>query len=1018
MSIKLKKACGILLAVIMAISLFPASVSAEWYNANKTDYESLDVYNSPTNSKKLTANSFSTFDLGYTCVFTNAESGELEVKNTAIDHQSFLVSKNTSFINNGTVSIDGLFNFGCEGTFTNNGTLSLNNVQNFMLDGFTNNGTVYYDDDINVYALEKIRNQTSAGGRVLAASGVERYSLSYDLNAIVNGSDVSYRVNNDENPTEYTYSYNSGSKTITLKSPKRTGYTFIGWTGDNISTPTVNASFETKAGKNLTFTAHWTLDTYSISYDLDGGSFTEPDSVMTSYTYEDEIFALPSVYRQGYIFQGWTGSNGTAPETPVYIQGYSTGNRSYKANWAAADGIAYTVVRHYEKTDGTYTSEETGFEGTTGTTASADPDSYAKTGFTFNQSLSTVSGEITADGKLKLELYYDRNIYTVEFRSYDGSSLLWKADFKYGQQIKYNGTVPAMDDENNTYTFAGWSSRPEQKTAMPELPPAAENMTFYAAFSKTEKFASIVWVEHTGFKLPADLNNKVNFNSEYKVSLELENEYYCIGTKEWSYPLLQEWNIYSYDEGGNVLPLSLGKDYTITQAGYGEPVVLTIPKVERSLNIVLDALYHDEHRFLTTSAGSGKVKHFCYYCGKTLEHTLKDKYSYDENGHWYECSECSEAGKIDYAKHSYGSWVITVPATSETDGKKERRCTECGYIQTAAATDNDKDGTGNCSNSTKPDNNAYHADLDLSSKDILNKIPLTPEELEEIRNGEDLTVYMVVIDCSANVSDEEKALAQSILTDGMQIGMYIDVSLFKKVGNNAPKPVTQTNGDLKITFEMPESLISADNNATRKYSIVRVHNGKPSLLECSYYPASKKCSFETDCFSTYAIAYSDTEKSAAAKYPIIVSGAASVDRSTAEAGETVNIRVGFGYDAIVRAADGHLIAKITENGRFTMPESGVIITVVQNDTLALMSNAWNHSYVYSYDSDMNRIKVNSDTKRGIITIDLGADYAGRSFTVYSGRKSTSKKIISGVLDENGRYTFNAEEGKNYTLVVE
>ncbi|MCI5751695.1 MAG: hypothetical protein MR038_04325, partial [Oscillospiraceae bacterium] len=73
---------------------------------------------------------------------------------------------------------------------------------------------------------------------------------------------------------------------------------------------------------------------------------------------------------------------------------------------------------------------------------------------------------------------------------------------------------------------------------------------------------------------------------------------------------------------------------------------------------------------------------------------------------------------------------------------------------------------------------------------------------------------------------------------------------------------------------------------------------------------------------------------------------------------------------------------------------------------------------YSYDSDMNRIKVNSDSKRGVIVIDLGSEYAGRDFTVYSGRKSTKTVIISGTLDENGRFTFEAPEGKNYTLVVE
>ena len=153
-------------------------------------------------------------------------------------------------------------------------------------------------------------------------------------------------------------------------------------------------------------------------------------------------------------------------------------------------------------------------------------------------------------------------------------------------------------------------------------------------------------------------------------------------------------------------------------------------------------------------------------------------------------------------------------------------------------------------------------------------------------------------------------------------------------------------------------------------------------------------------------------------YPIKISGDVTADKPSAAAGETVNVSAPFGYDIIVADTDGNVIAKISEKGSFTMPSSKVSITTVRGEVFAHMSNAWSHSYVYSYDSDMNRIKVNSDTRRGVITIDLGADYAGRDFTVYSGRKSTSKKIISGTIDENGRYIFNSDEGKNYTLVVE
>lgn len=153
-------------------------------------------------------------------------------------------------------------------------------------------------------------------------------------------------------------------------------------------------------------------------------------------------------------------------------------------------------------------------------------------------------------------------------------------------------------------------------------------------------------------------------------------------------------------------------------------------------------------------------------------------------------------------------------------------------------------------------------------------------------------------------------------------------------------------------------------------------------------------------------------------YPIVISGGVTASKSNAEAGETVDVSAPFGYDIIVADAEGRQIAKITEKGSFTMPASGVVITTARGEIFAYMTNAWNHSYVYSYDSDMNRIKVNSDAKRGVITIDLGVENAGRNFTIYSGRKNTSKKLTEGVLDENGKFTFSADEGRNYTLVLD
>lgn len=146
------------------------------------------------------------------------------------------------------------------------------------------------------------------------------------------------------------------------------------------------------------------------------------------------------------------------------------------------------------------------------------------------------------------------------------------------------------------------------------------------------------------------------------------------------------------------------------------------------------------------------------------------------------------------------------------------------------------------------------------------------------------------------------------------------------MGDNDLRAVTNTNGELKITFEMPEKLINTDTSVTREYSIIRVHSGEAEILDCEYDKTTAKGSFVTDKFSTYAIAYNDiTEKEPApvpapvVRYPIVINSNVTVDKTTAAAGETVNVRTDFGYDIIVTDANGQSIAQITENGSFTMP---------------------------------------------------------------------------------------------------
>ena len=126
-------------------------------------------------------------------------------------------------------------------------------------------------------------------------------------------------------------------QTVTLPTPTRTGYTFLGWTGEGITTPQPNVTIPKGSTGDKTYIENWELTEYNITMELNGGSGQEK----VVYTMTDEDFELPTPTRNGYEFVGWTGEGITTPQTSVKIPTGSTGNKAYTANWKV---IEYTIT--------------------------------------------------------------------------------------------------------------------------------------------------------------------------------------------------------------------------------------------------------------------------------------------------------------------------------------------------------------------------------------------------------------------------------------------------------------------------------------------------------------------------------------------------------------------------------------------------------------------------------------------------------------------------------------------------
>ncbi len=164
---------------------------------------------------------------------------------------------------------------------------------------------------------------------------------------------------------------------------------------------------------------------------------------------------------------------------------------------------------------------------------------------------------------------------------------------------------------------------------------------------------------------------------------------------------------------------------------------------------------------------------------------------------------------------------------------------------------------GNMEIVDKTEENACNADLAELTDDLISKL-LTDAEKTRLENGEEVKVWIEATDISASVSQTDKDLIDS-KKGNTTIGMYLDIDLLKQIGSDSPVNITDPDGAVTITLKVPSSLINSNSSVTRTYQIIRVHDGVATVIPCTYNAADQTISYETDQFSTYALAYVDQQ---------------------------------------------------------------------------------------------------------------------------------------------------------------
>jgi uncharacterized repeat protein (TIGR02543 family) len=306
--------------------------------------------------------------------------------------------------------------------------------------------SVIIPDSVTSIGDEAFYYCTSLTAYVYAGSYAEEYCID---------NSIPYELI-DAGNTYYTVTFNANGGTAvsaksiacnasigTLPTTTRSGYTFNGWY--TAATGGTKIATTTKVTKAVTYYAQWTANTYTVSFNANGGTAVSAKSI----AYNTALGTLPTTTRTGYTFNGWytaaTGGTKIATTTKV------TKAVTYYAQWTANK---YTV--YFNANGGTAVSAKS----IAYNTALGTLPTTTRTGYTFNGWYTAATGgtKIATTTKVtKAVTYYAQwtaKKFTVTYNANGGKiGTATTAAKTVTYAAKY--VLPANPTRTG-YTFAGW----------------------------------------------------------------------------------------------------------------------------------------------------------------------------------------------------------------------------------------------------------------------------------------------------------------------------------------------------------------------------------------------------------------------------------------------------------------------------------------------------------------------------------------------------------------------------------
>jgi uncharacterized repeat protein (TIGR02543 family) len=257
------------------------------------------------------------------------------------------------------------------------------------------------------------------------------------------------------------YSFNGGSvatpiadqqkiagDTIVVSStvPTRAGYNFVTWKDQSGEEATAGANYSVRDGHYLLY-AQWTPQSYTITYDVNGGN-TSPIQVNQTIGQIFTVAAAPT--KVGHDFEYW--SDGTNNYNAGSDYQVGTSNVVLQAIWTPQ---VYQISYSFNGGTGTPISPQNYTYGTGPATLPASGPTRSEYNFTgwatTNTATSPVSASFAPSGNILLHAVWITSVYRLSFNAGIGISDTATATVTIGQSL----SLPSATRTN--YTLQGWS---------------------------------------------------------------------------------------------------------------------------------------------------------------------------------------------------------------------------------------------------------------------------------------------------------------------------------------------------------------------------------------------------------------------------------------------------------------------------------------------------------------------------------------------------------------------------------